>query len=371
VSAGGSGGTGMGEKTRRRAGRAARSWLILAVALAGCAAPTTVARPPGERPTAAPAPVPAPAPAIQLAPERPVVQTRDFAAVVVQPGDTLASLAATWLGDPARDWEIAKYNDVSAAVPGQELAIPLRPYRRGGLTPEQYQTVPVLVYHQIAEKSTNKMTVSRESFEAQMSLLKEKGYRVVTLDQLFEFVEFRGQLPEKSLVITIDDGWRSVYDIAFPILKKYGYPATLFVYTQLINGGTKTLSWDQLREMTAQGLDVQCHTLTHRNLALPQGRETAEEYFEAIRREIDDAARLIEQNLGRRPKYLAYPYGDTNGLAISLLRKHGYQAAFTVVREPNPFFTPPFRLGRSMVYGDFDLARFEKNLVVSERKALR
>jgi peptidoglycan/xylan/chitin deacetylase (PgdA/CDA1 family) len=215
------------------------------------------------------------------------------------------------------------------------------------------------------------MTVSRESFEAQMQLLKEKGYRVVTLDQLLEFVEFRGQLPGKAVVITIDDGWRSGYDIAFPILKRYGYPATLFVYTDLITGGAKTLSWDQLREMTAQGLDVQCHTLTHRNLALPQGQETSEEYFEAVRREIDDAARLIEQKLGRRPKYLAYPYGDTNGLAISLLRKQGYRAAFTVEREPNPFFTPAFRLGRSMVYGDFDLARFERNLVVSDRKALR
>jgi peptidoglycan/xylan/chitin deacetylase (PgdA/CDA1 family) len=342
---------------------------MLVAAIAGCAAPATVAPPPVQAPTSTPAPAPQPAP--QPAPARPVLQTRDFVAVVVQPGDTLASLAASWLGDPSRDWEIAEYNDVSAAVPGQELAIPLRPYRRGGLTPEQYQTVPVLVYHQIAEKSTNKMTVSREAFEAQMRFLSEKGYRVVTLDRLLEFVEFRGQLPAKSVVITIDDGWRSVYDIAFPILKRYGHPATLFVYTDLITGGAKTLSWDQLREMAAQGLDVQCHTLTHRNLALPQGAETADEYFEAVRREIEASARLIEQKIGRRPKYLAYPYGDTNGLAISALRKHGYQAAFTVVREPNPFFTPAYRLSRSMVYGDFDLAKFEKNLVVSERKALR
>ena len=196
--------------------------------------------------------------------------------------------------------------------------------------------MPVLVYHQFAEKSTNKMTVSREAFEAQMRLLKDKGYRVVTLEQLRRFVEFRGQLPEKAVVITIDDGWRATYDIAFPILRKYGYPATLFVYTQLITGGGKTLSWDQVREMSAQGLDVQCHTISHRNLALPQGQESADQYFTTIAREIAESARTIEQKLGKRPTILAYPYGDTNGLAIALLKKQGYRAALTVDARGQP-----------------------------------
>jgi peptidoglycan/xylan/chitin deacetylase (PgdA/CDA1 family) len=335
---------------------------ILAAALAGCATTTAVAPPPGETPAAAPR---------QTGSPTPTVQTSEFAAVVVRPGETLASLAAVWLRDQSRAWEIADYNGIAEVVPGQELIIPLRPFRRGGLTPERYQTVPVLVYHQFAEKSTNRMTVSREAFEAQMQLLKTKGYHVITLEQLVGFVDFSGQLPEKAVVITIDDGWRSTYDIAFPILKKYGYPATLFVYTQLITGGIKTLSWDQVREMSAQGLDVECHTVSHRNLALPQGLETADQYFTTIAREITDSARIIEQKLGKRPTILAYPYGDTNGLVITLLKQKGYQAALTVEREGNPFFAAPFRLGRSMIYGDFDLARFEKNLVTSDRRALR
>ncbi len=289
----------------------------------------------------------------------------------MRPGETLASLAGTWLQDPGRSWEIAEYNDIAAAVPGQEIVIPLRPFRRGGLTPERYQTVPVLVYHQFAEKSTNKMVVSREAFEAQMRLLRDNGYRVVSLEQLLAFLEFRGQLPEKAVVITIDDGWRSAYEIAFPILKRYGYPASLFVYTQLIAGGAKTLSWDQLREMAAQGITVECHTATHRNLVQQQSLESPDQYFAAVQREIVDAARTIEQRIGRRPTVLAYPYGETNGLAIALLRRHGFRAAFTVVREPNPFFLSNFRLNRSMVYGDFDLARFERNLGFSDRKALQ
>jgi len=204
-----------------------------------------------------------------------------------------------------------------------------------------------------------------------MKLLRDKGFRVVTLEQLAAFAEFRGQLPEKAVVITIDDGWRSTYDIAFPILRKYGYPATLFVYTQLITGGAKTLSWDQLREMAGQGLDVECHTITHRNLATAQEQESAEQYYASVVREITESARTLEQKIGRRPAFLAYPYGDTNGLVVALLRKQGYRGALTVDREPNPFFAPSFRLGRSMIFGDFDLARFEKNLAASDRRALR
>jgi peptidoglycan/xylan/chitin deacetylase (PgdA/CDA1 family) len=346
---------------RRAAGAAA----VLAAALAGCAAPGAVAPGPGTAPAAARAAAqPAPKPAT-------TVQTPDFVAVVVQPGETLESLAGTWLQDASRAWEIAEYNGVAGAAPGEELAIPLRPFRRGGLGADRYQTVPVLTYHQFAEKSTNRMTVSREAFEAQMNLLKTRGFRVITLAQLVEFVEFRGQVPEKSVVITIDDGWRSTYDIAFPILRKFGYPATLFVYTQLITGGAKTLSWDQVREMAAQGIDVECHTVSHRNLALPLGQESADQYFATIAKEIAESTRTIEQKVGKRPTFIAYPYGDTNGLAIALLKRQGYRAGLTVNREANPFFAASFRLGRAMIFGDFDLARFEKNLPTVDRRALR
>ncbi len=209
------------------------------------------------------------------------MQTPEFVAVVARPGETLASLAAVWLRDPSRAWEIAdvQRHRRGRPRPGTRRS-PCAPSAGAGSTPERYQTVPVLTYHQFAEKSTNRMTVSREAFEAQMQLLKDKGYRVIPLEQLVDFLDFRGQIPEKSVVITIDDGWRATYDIAFPILRKYGYPATLFVYTQLITGGAKTLSWDQVREMSDQGLDVQCHTVSHRNLSLAQDQESADQYFD-------------------------------------------------------------------------------------------
>ena len=296
----------------------------------------------------------------------------DFVAVIAQQGDTFGSLAAKYLNDASMDWVIAEYNTLSALNPGQELIIPLKPYGKGGLTLKGYQTVPVLSYHNFSlDKSTNRMTITKAVFEEQMKFLKEKGFRVITLDQFFDFLEFKKPIPKKSVVITIDDGWRSAYEIALPILNQYGYPATLFVYTDLIVGSQKTLSWDLIQEMSKNGLDIQGHTKTHRNLTLMNKKESFKEYFEATENELSKSTSLIKSKVGKDIKYLAYPDGETNHLVIELLKKKGYLGAFTAKRGGNPFFIHNYRINRSMIYGDFDLNQFEKNLVVFSSEALK
>lgn len=294
----------------------------------------------------------------------------DFVAVVTQKGDTLSSLAGKYLNDPSMDWFIAEYNDIDILKPGQGLIIPLKPYERGGLTLKGYQIVPVLSYHNFSVNESNKMTVTQADFEEQMRLLKDKGYRVITLDQLFDFLDFKKQVPRKSVVITIDNDWRSTYDIAMPILKKYGYPATLFVYTDLIIGGRKTLSWDLVKELAGNGIDVQCNTKTHRNLTIINEKEPFKEYFENLEKELSECAAIIKEKLGKDVRYLAYPYGDTNHLIIELMRKKGYRGAFTVERGGNPFFIHNYRVRRSIIYGDYTLDQFEKNLANFYEKAL-
>jgi peptidoglycan/xylan/chitin deacetylase (PgdA/CDA1 family) len=307
--------------------------------------------------------------------EGPFVEARgfpNFVAVIAQPGDTFSSLAAKYLKDAKMDWFIAEYNNLSGLSPGQSLIIPLKPYERGGLTLKGYQTVPVLSYHNFSpDRSTTRMNVTKAVFEEQMKFLKENGYRVIPLNQLLDFLDFKGQIPKKAVVITIDDGWRSTYEIAFPILKKYGYPATLFVYTDLIVGSNKTLSWDLVREMAENGLDIQGHTKSHRNLTLMNKKEPFREYFEAIEKELSEGARIIKAKTGKEIKYLSYPEGETNHLVIELVKKEGYLAAFTAKRGENPFFVHNYRINRSMIYGDFDLKQFEKNLVTFSDEALR
>lgn len=295
----------------------------------------------------------------------------DFVTVIVQPGETLSSLAAKYLDDPEKSWMIADFNEITSVSAGNEIIIPLEPFgNRAYLSQQGYQTVPVLTYHNFSEAKENLMMVTKDNFEQQMRYLKDNGYTVITLDELFDFLEYRKQLPKKAVVITIDDGWQGVYTIAYPILKKYNYPSTLFVYTDLINGNRKTLDWDQVAELDNEGIDIQCHTKTHRNFNKIQDKESLQQYVREVEEEIVKSTRTIKEKLNKQVKYLAYPYGETNNLVIAFLQRNGYRGAFTVKRYSNPFFTDHYTLNRSMIYGDFDLNDFKRNLSVYSNKAL-
>lgn len=336
--------------------------IIVLCLLAGCAT--------------APQPLPPPVPQPEAEPRVEPAFRRvfpEFAAVIAQPGDSLSSLARDYLRDPSMDWFIAEFNGIASLTPGQAVIVPFSPFARGGLTQRGYQTVPVISYHKFSrDRASDLTTVTEKAFEEQMRFLKENGYRVITMDEFFDFLDFKTQVPKKSVVITIDDGWRSVYDIAFPILKKYGYPATLFIYTDFVFQGSRTtLDWDLLKEMSRNGISVQSHTKSHRYLDRKVGRESFREYFEAVKKELVESSRLIKQRLNSDVKYLAYPYGETNHLVSALLMKLGYRGGLTVERGSSPFFVSPYRVNRSMIYGTFDLRDFENNLNTYSNKALR
>lgn len=294
----------------------------------------------------------------------------DFIAVIVDKHDTYSSLASQYLNDPTKGWVIAEYNEIDTLKEGQKLVIPLTSDVTGGVTTKEYQTVPVLVYHNFSLRNAGRTTVTKDQFAAQMKFLKDNGYHVISLDEFFHFLDYKTRLPRKSVVITLDDGWRGAYEIAYPILKKFGYPATLFIYTDLITGSRKTLSWKQLREMSENGITMQNHTRTHRNLASRDPGESFETYFEEVKHEVTSSSQKIRAKLGVGAQYLAYPYGDTNGLVIALLQKLGYRGAFTASPGSNPFFVNRYRIYRSVIYGDFDMKSFQETLITASRGAL-
>ena len=294
----------------------------------------------------------------------------DFVIVKTTAKDTFSSLAAFYLKDPDKGWLIAEFNRMTTLIPGQELIIPLSPFNKGGLKAEGYQTVPILVYHNFSKKGSDKTAVSQDDFEAQMKYLKQNGYHVVSIDQLLDFIDYKEQLPEKSIVITFDDAWRSIFDVALPILIKYGFTATFFIYTDFIGGG-KAMTWKQIETLSKIGFDIQCQTKTHRNLAVPKKNESFKEYFESIEMEIGYPKNLLKEKLNIDCKFLAYPYGETNNLVIALLKKHGYRAAFTIDRKPNPFFIDKYRIYRSVIYGSYNMDKFKDNLSVFQKNELK
>ncbi|HHT63007.1 MAG TPA: polysaccharide deacetylase family protein [Clostridia bacterium] len=166
--------------------------------------------------------------------------------------------------------------------------------------------IPVLMYHDLAPqvpKELSSSTVSTGLFEKHLKALLEQGYTPVTFYELSQYLNKKGGMPAKPVIITMDDGYLSNYTLAFPLLKKYKVPATFFVTTAYM--GIKTqmphISWDQAREMEESGLvDIQSHTHWHRLYSeLPA---------DEVMYETSMSFGLIEKNLGKRDvKVLAYP----------------------------------------------------------------
>ena len=341
----------------RSACRAQRSvfiGLVVAVLAAGCA--PQVPRPDGESQVTVP---------VTATPDGPVLaRDRDYVVVVAQLGDTLAALAERWLGSASHRGAIGEFNRIDEVRPGQAVAIALRGRNNVGVRPGAVQAVTILCYHRFGPRA-NTLTVTPAAFEAQMGWLARNGYTVIPFSRLDAFLEGREPLPPKSVVISIDDGYRGTHEVAFPILRKYGFPATLFLYTDFV-GAPDALTWTQMRDMIASGtFAVQPHSKSHSNLAVRQGDENEARYRERVRREIEVPVEAIRRELGARTQVFAFPYGDVNDVVAAELRSRGIEMGVTVTPGGNAFYAPPLMLRRTMIFGGDDLDAFRGKLVSS------
>ncbi|NRF66439.1 polysaccharide deacetylase family protein [Aquincola sp. S2] len=282
-------------------------------------------------------------------------------------GDQLPAIAARFLGDADKHWTIAEANGVPRAEAGQPLIVPLQPLNPTGVRNGELQTVPILCYHRFGAGGA-KMVVSPANFAAQLDWLARNDYQVLKLSQVAGFLAGREPLPRRSVVITIDDGYESVYRHAWPLLKKHGFTATLFVYTDFI-GAADGLSWAQLQEMAASGvIDIQAHSKTHRNLTDRSAGESDERYRQAIETELRAPRELLEKRLAAakvKVQQFAYPFGDANDVVLDAMSRQRYQLGVTVQPGGNAFFSQPTLLKRTMIFGDLDLDGFKSKLQIS------
>ncbi len=180
--------------------------------------------------------------------------------------------------------------------------------------------VLVLNYHQVAN-TFNALAIPVNDFDAQMRFLSENGYVTITPDELAGGFSGEVNLPEKPVLITFDDGYTDNYTNAFPILKKYGMRATIFVIAGFV-GQPRYMTWDQLREMEQNGISIESHTMNH--IALEELPD------DEIRNELLNSKNTIEQNLNNKVEFLAYPTGTYNLHIASIAREVGYKGAYTV-----------------------------------------
>ena len=293
-----------------------------------------------------------------------------FVVVVAGPDDTLAGLARRYLGDASRGWWIGEYNGVSETRAGSVLVVPLKDPDRIGVQADGFQSVPILCYHRFGPRAA-KLVVTPAAFAAQMDYLDRNGYTVIPLERLADFLSGKAPLPRKSVVITIDDGYKSAYEIAFPILRRHNFPATIFLYSDFVGAGD-ALTFAQMKDMTASGLfDVQPHSKTHSNLTLRQPGETDARYRERIQREVDVPVGMIHDRLALASRAYAYPYGDVNETIVETLAHKGLELGLTVTPGGNGFFAFPYMLRRNMIFGTEDLEAFKSKLTTFVKTAAR
>jgi len=226
--------------------------------------------------------------------------------------------------------------------------------------------VNVLCYHRIAEKPNVYTVTTPELFRAQMKYLHDQNFHVLPLESVVDALRYGTSLPTKSVVLTFDDGFSSCLTEAYPVLKKYQFPATLFIYTRYIGAGKNALSWDDVKTMAADPLiEIGCHSLTHPNLAKWKPGETPAQHEAWLNGEIVGSKTEIEREIGQPVTAFAYPYGAYDQNALALVKTAGYTSAWTVDEAPVTTFpakpapgTSAVTLQRELIYRDDGLQGF-------------
>lgn len=217
--------------------------------------------------------------------------------------------------------------------------------------------VGILAYHAV-NPETDKYVMDPVMFEAHVKELAERGYHGITLRQAALAWKGEGELPEYPVVFTFDDGYKDNLTVALPILQKYGFSATVFVATDLMGTGNY-LSWDDVRELTRQGVEIGSHTAGHVALAALTPEE--------IEKQLAGSKAAIAQQTGVSPITFAYPFGSRSPVVESALRQTGYAAACTGRPGWNGEQTRPYRLHRvNMPTPKFGLWEFRVRILRSQ-----
>lgn len=228
--------------------------------------------------------------------------------------------------------------------------------------------VPILMYHMVCESShreERRYACPPTMFRRQMAYLKRAGYRVISLEDLATSLAEGKPLDGRQVVITFDDGFRDNYTSALPVLKEYGYPATVFVVSGSVAGANQWMvqngyprrelaSWNELREMAENGIEIGSHTVSHAALdELDEGQVT---------RELQESKAEIEHKLMRPVRFFAYPYGRLSLGTPALVKAAGYEAACSTRSGFNHPDEDTFALRRIEVLGTDTLWKFRQKL---------
>jgi len=215
---------------------------------------------------------------------------------------------------------------------------------------QRQNTIPVLMYHHLTDNPVLDGDLCPGVFEEQLEFLAREGYQTITPDYLYRFIRGEKQPEQPKVLITFDDGYESFYNKAVPLLEKYDFEATLFIYTDRIKDREGYLSASDLQELARRGISVQSHGVTHTPLTEISENHPPEDSEQKIKAELGKSKELLENITGSPVNHFAFPYGSFNSEIILSAREAGYDLLFIAdERETQaPFIVPRIPIQRDM-----------------------
>lgn len=224
-------------------------------------------------------------------------------------------------------------------------------------SPPRSVKLPTLMFHHVgeappgADETRTGLTVSAADFEAMMSYLKQAGYQPVSQTQLFKSLFQGTDLPPQPVLLTFDDGYLDNYEVAAPILEKYGFTATMNVVTDKV-GTPEYISWEQVTALEERGMDIGSHTCSHPDLTTLSAAD--------LRHELFDSAAAIQSHLGHPVYWLCYPAGEYDDDVTRYARDAGYLLALTTEPGEQQSSDAPYAIMRYRVRNDTGLEGFKE-----------
>ena len=213
--------------------------------------------------------------------------------------------------------------------------------------------VSVLGYHDFTEsRRPTQMIIKIGDFRAQMQAIKDAGIAVISMQQFLDWRREKANIPAESVMITIDDGWRDTHTLALPVLREFGYPFTVYLYTNYVAIGGRSMTIEQIQDLIAAGGVVCSHSISHKNMAKPPGR-TSEAKHDWLIAELRESHLFLEERFGSGVlKTFAFPFGYYNDEVIELAREFGYEACFTVSPGKVTWETDLMKVNRYIIHGN-------------------
>jgi peptidoglycan/xylan/chitin deacetylase (PgdA/CDA1 family) len=213
--------------------------------------------------------------------------------------------------------------------------------------------IPILLYHNIDGKGP--FSIDEATLRQHFQLIRDRGIRVIPLRELIQRLENPVPYQEKVIVITFDDGYGAMYSKLLPLVREFGYPVTLFVYRDIVSRkSTKNLTWDKLRMMDRAGIDIQAHSVNHKDL-VELSKKNDQAGRKSLYEELYLSKRLIELYLNKQVEYYAFPFGRYNLHVIDLAVNSGYRRVFSTDYGSNVITRDNYCLRRQHIKNTYSL----------------